>query len=116
MEQKAFVMLDELIEEGRGFRLPENRWWILVSAANLLWERDEKRARALFAEAVTIYTQFASQVDAGLDTFPEQLQWQLHNMRVQTVQLIAPRDPQLAGDFSSPRVALPRRKSKPRSE
>jgi hypothetical protein len=99
LEQKAYVMLDELIEERRGFRLPENRWWILLSAANLLWERDEKQARELFSEATIVYTQFASQIDSSPDTFPEQLLWQIQNMRVQTVQLIAPRDPQLASDF-----------------
>jgi ribosomal protein S20 len=99
LEQKALVMLDALIEECRGLRLPENRWWVLITAADLLWGRDEKRARTLYSEAISVYTQFASQIVEGSETGSENLRGQLQMMRSQTVQSLAPRDPQLASDF-----------------
>jgi hypothetical protein len=48
---KAFDLIEEVIIESRSLRLPENRVFIQTAAADLLWPRDEKEARALFAEA-----------------------------------------------------------------
>jgi hypothetical protein len=49
---KAFDLLEEVVTESRTLRLPENRVFIQAAAADLLWQRDEKGARALFAEAL----------------------------------------------------------------
>lgn len=50
-EKKAFLLLDQIVGEAGGLKLPENRIYIQMSAGDLLWDRDEQRARILFGEA-----------------------------------------------------------------
>lgn len=50
-EKKAFLLLDQVIGEAGGLKLPENRIYIQIAAGDLLWDRDEPRARGLFGEA-----------------------------------------------------------------
>jgi hypothetical protein len=50
-EKKAILLLDQIIGEAGGLKLPENRIYIQISAGDLLWDRDESRARVLFGEA-----------------------------------------------------------------
>lgn len=49
-ERKAAALLEEVVLEGRELRLAENRIRVLSTLADLLWPRDESRARALFRE------------------------------------------------------------------
>ncbi len=51
LETKAFELLDEVTNETVSLKLPENRSLVSSLAANLLWEKDEKRARQLFQNA-----------------------------------------------------------------
>jgi hypothetical protein len=51
LERKALVLLDETVEGAQVLKLAENRAALRVQAADLLWPRDEKRARALFRDA-----------------------------------------------------------------
>ena len=51
LERKALVLLDETLEGAQVLKLAENRAAVRVQAADLLWPRDEKRARALFRDA-----------------------------------------------------------------
>lgn len=51
LDKKALALLDGVIADAMTLRLPENRARIQIGAADLLWERDEGRARALFADA-----------------------------------------------------------------
>ncbi len=50
-ERKAFALLENLVDEVGMLRLPENRARIQINAAELLWQRDEGRARSLFSTA-----------------------------------------------------------------
>ena len=50
-EKKAVLLLDQVVAEAGGLKLPENRIYIQVSAGDVLWDRDEPRARVLFGEA-----------------------------------------------------------------
>jgi len=52
LERKTLVLVDEIAAGAWGLKLPENRSFVLVSAADLTWRHDEKRARALFWEAL----------------------------------------------------------------
>jgi hypothetical protein len=52
LERKTRELLNEVIGSAAGLKLPENRALVQASAADLLWPSDEKRARALFAEAL----------------------------------------------------------------
>jgi hypothetical protein len=50
-EKKAILLLDQIIGDAGALKLSENRIYIQVSAGDLLWDRDQSRARALFSEA-----------------------------------------------------------------
>src|SRR5262245_15205263 len=52
-EKKAILLLDQIVGEGAALKLPENRIYIQLSAADRLWDRDQPRARALFGEAAS---------------------------------------------------------------
>jgi hypothetical protein len=52
LERKTVGLLDEIASEAWGLKLPENRAFVQVTAADLLWTHDEKRARNLFWEAL----------------------------------------------------------------
>ena len=50
-EKKAFTLLDQVVSEASSLKLPENRIRIQISAADLLWDRQEARARTLYSQA-----------------------------------------------------------------
>ena len=55
-EKNAYRLLEQVIEEAQSLRLTENRVRIQISAADLLWDQNQGRARGLFmmaAEGVT---------------------------------------------------------------
>ena len=52
LENKALALIDDIVAEAASLRLAENRAYILTGAADLLWTRDEDRARALIREAM----------------------------------------------------------------
>lgn len=52
LERKTLGLLDEIVAGSWSLKLPENRAFVMTTAADLLWTRDEKRARNLFWEAL----------------------------------------------------------------
>jgi hypothetical protein len=52
LEKKTLALLNETTSGAWGLKLPENRIYIITSAAELLWPFDEKRARNLYWEAL----------------------------------------------------------------
>ena len=50
-EKKAFVILDQVVNEAQTLRLAENRVRVQIGAADMMWQRNEGRARSLFALA-----------------------------------------------------------------
>ncbi|MEK6299575.1 MAG: hypothetical protein AABO41_02545 [Acidobacteriota bacterium] len=50
-EKRAVLLLDQVVAEASTLKLSENRIYIMMSAGELLWGRDEPRARALFLQA-----------------------------------------------------------------
>lgn len=50
-EKKAFGLLEQVVDEAQMLRLPENRIRVQLGAADLLWQRNEGRARSLFSLA-----------------------------------------------------------------
>jgi hypothetical protein len=50
-EKKAFTLLEQVVEEAQMLKLPENRARVQIGAADMLWQRDQGRARSLFALA-----------------------------------------------------------------
>ena len=50
-EKNAFRLLDQVIDEAQALRLTENRVRVQITAADLLWDSNQGRARSLFAMA-----------------------------------------------------------------
>lgn len=98
LERKALELLDDVGGEAQGLKLAENRVRLQVAAADLLWARDEKRARDLFNAALSSVASTAAAI-APDDPRREQLVQETLNLRREIAQAIAQRDPQLALDF-----------------
>ena len=96
--KKALALIDEIVEETRAFKLPENRIRVEMTLTDLLWSRDEKRARSLFKEAAATLGELSLAIDSQ---GPDSLN-QAHipaQMRQEMLQIAARHDPKLALDF-----------------
>ncbi|HEV8588444.1 MAG TPA: hypothetical protein VGQ72_06185, partial [Pyrinomonadaceae bacterium] len=110
-------LLDEIISGAWGLKLPENRSFIQASAANLLWTRDEKRARNLFWEALNGLGLQTETVDDATTKDPkdpkskgapaktettekaQRQYFETYTARRNFLTMVARRDPQLALDM-----------------
>jgi len=50
-QKNAYRLLDQIIDETQSLRLPENRVRVQTTAADLLWDSNQARARSLFSMA-----------------------------------------------------------------
>ena len=92
LERKALALLDETLEGAVVLKLSENRAAVRVQAADLLWPRDEKRARALFRDAAADLA-VLKPGDAGRG---DRAYWAAMQLRTQLINTAAARDAQLA--------------------
>jgi hypothetical protein len=63
LESKAIALLEQVITEAQGLKLPENRIRVQIAAADMLWDRSAPRARGLFSDAAAILSQMMLDVD-----------------------------------------------------
>lgn len=91
LERKALVLLEETLQGVQLLKLAENRAAIRVQAADLLWARDEKRARTLFRDAAADLA-----TARGDSTGRDQAAWMLMQLRAQMLNTAASHDPQFA--------------------
>ncbi|HEX8335223.1 MAG TPA: hypothetical protein VF621_00755, partial [Pyrinomonadaceae bacterium] len=92
LERKALVLLDETLEGAQVLKLAENRAALRVQAGDLLWTRDEKRARALFRDAAADLAALKS----GDANRGDRTHWMATQLRSQMLYTVAARDGQLA--------------------
>lgn len=92
LERKTFMLLDEIIMSAPTLKLPENRALIQSGAADLLWTRDEKRARALFREALDNLREAAPLQSGQLSNEQRRASQMLHQQRKEVLQMVARRD------------------------
>ncbi len=98
LEKKAVALLGDLVDEAMSLRLVENRIYVLTTASELLWRRNEDRARALLREAINQF--MAMEQPAEPDDPRAMLAIQLRlELRTQLLQLLAARDSRMALDF-----------------
>jgi hypothetical protein len=103
---KAVELLKAVARESQQFALPENRIRAQTLAADLMWDEDEKAARAMFQNAlVELQNLFAAVADAGgiADEMKSTEQAELYGKRYALSELrreyvltLAPHDPQMA--------------------
>ncbi|HVF67475.1 MAG TPA: hypothetical protein VM914_07420 [Pyrinomonadaceae bacterium] len=103
LERKALALLDETLQGTQALKLAENRAALRAQAADLLWTRDEKRARSLYREAAADIAAAQSNSDSTGERG-----WMLANLRMQVLYAAASRDPQFALELM--------RESRPQSE
>jgi hypothetical protein len=114
LEKKALALLDEIVGEAMSLKLVENRIYALTTAADLFWKRNEDRARALLAEAVSQFMaierpfQPGAQSGAEPETQPGagteglramQAMGVRMELRTQLLQTLAARDSRMALNF-----------------
>jgi hypothetical protein len=114
LEKKALALLDEIVGEAMSLKLVENRIYALTTAADLFWKRNEDRARALLAEAVSQFmaierpfqpgAQPGAEPEAQPGAGPEGLRAMQAmgvrmELRTQLLQTLAARDSRMALDF-----------------
>ena len=106
LEKKTLALLNEIASAAWGLKLPENRLFIMASAADLLWTFDEKRARNLFWEALNSINSITPQVAANNESPSKaerekisQAHLTTFRMRQKLLLQIARRDSQLALDM-----------------
>src|SRR6266852_3764517 len=92
LERKATALLEQVVTEAQGMKLPENRVRVQITAADMLWDRSQARARGLFSDAATVLGQMALDADR---TDREEVQ-SLNQLRQELVLTAARHDSDLA--------------------
>jgi hypothetical protein len=94
-EKKAFELLESASEQAVNLHSPSNRIRASCAIADLIWSRDEKRARALFNAAVSLLATRIAETDFG-DVEGYQEISRLEQSRQELVTRIATHDAELA--------------------
>jgi hypothetical protein len=63
LEAKAVALLDQIVTEAQGLKLPENRIRVQIAAGDMLWDRSAARARGLLIDAGAIFSQMMIDAD-----------------------------------------------------
>src|SRR5687767_6551361 len=63
LEAKATALLEQIVSESQGLKLPENRIRVQIVAGDLLWDRSAARARTFFTDAASILANTMAQPD-----------------------------------------------------
>ena len=94
IEEQAYLVLEDVIASTHALKLPQNRGRLQIIAADLLWKRDESRARSLFLDAAANVVELEKQTNGSLDlVYDHQSPAQL---RQELVLTAARHDPALA--------------------
>src|ERR1043166_4428265 len=97
-QKKLLSLLDEIIQQTRSLKLPENRVRIQISLAGSLWPIDEKRARVLFKDAEQSFLEIRAALETG-DPELAQLVQTPNSLRQEIVGAEVNCDPKMAVDF-----------------
>lgn len=93
--EQAYLLLEDVVAGTQTLKLPENRSRLEITAADLLWKRDEVRARSLFLEAADNVVELKRQTGRSIDQTFEQHQ-SAAQLRQELVLTAAKHDPALA--------------------
>jgi hypothetical protein len=94
-EKKALDLIESLSDQVSNLHSPSNRMRAQCTVADLLWSRDEKRARSLFSSAVTQLAGRIAEIDYSDPEVYQDLN-RLSMSRQELVMRIAAHDPDLA--------------------
>lgn len=63
LEKKAIALLEQVVTDSQGLRLPENKIRVQIAAGDMLWDKNPARARGLLSDAGAILGQMMLDVD-----------------------------------------------------
>src|SRR5262252_9112022 len=63
LEKKATVLLEQVVTDSQGLRLPENKIRVQIAAGDMLWDKNPARARTLLSDAAAMLGQMMVDVD-----------------------------------------------------
>ncbi|MDQ3258864.1 MAG: hypothetical protein M3R15_34200, partial [Acidobacteriota bacterium] len=99
LEKQAVALLDEVATEAQTLKLVENRIRLQMMIVDLLWPRDEERARALFkqltAELAEMLTGASDMSDPNVHNSAQMVMQFRHEL----LNVMSKRDPKLALEF-----------------
>src|SRR3954453_6393232 len=120
LEKKTFALVNEIASAAWSLKLPENRVFILASAADLLWPSDEKRARTLYWDALNSINAVVPVTAAPGDTPSKaerekilQSYFEIFRLRQKLLLQVSLRDSQLALDMLRATRLVPPRELRP---
>ena len=122
LEKKTLALLNDVASSAYSLKLPENRIFVLTSAADLLWTFDAKRARNLYWEAINALGLIATSSRRTGETLSreerikaQQAYLSVYSLRRTVLRQVARRDPQLALEMLRATRQSPPKDSKPES-
>src|SRR5215467_12377553 len=63
LEKKAMALLEQVITDSQGLKLPENKIRVQIVAADMLWDKSPSRARGLLTDAGSMLGQLMLAAD-----------------------------------------------------
>ncbi|HEV2665755.1 MAG TPA: hypothetical protein VG324_12635 [Blastocatellia bacterium] len=97
-EKEALALIDEVVAEAMSLRLAENRVYVLTVMSDVLWARDEERARALVRKAMDqVVAHMREMKEKATEEDWERFDSRYHHYMVPN--LLAKRDAKLALEF-----------------
>jgi hypothetical protein len=97
-QKNAYRLLDQIIDEAQSLRLPENRVRVQTTAADLLWDSNQGRARSLFLMAAESVAELGRQQQNNTNRRPgpQSFERRAFQLRQDLVLTAARHDAQLA--------------------
>jgi hypothetical protein len=105
LEKKTVAFLNEVASSAWGLKTVENRAFVMVAAADLLWSYDQKRARGLYWDVLNILNSSPEirpakeQLDKAEHDKIVEAYFRIFSLREKVVRQVARRDAQLALDM-----------------
>ena len=63
LEKKALALLEQVVTESQGLKLPENKLRVQIAAADMLWDKNPARARGLLTDSGAMLGQLMVEVN-----------------------------------------------------
>src|SRR6266480_3615179 len=63
LEKKAVALLEQVVTDSQGLRLPENKIRVNIAAGDMLWDKNPARGRSLLTDAGAMLGQVMMEVD-----------------------------------------------------
>src|SRR5881394_1690465 len=67
LEKKALALLEQVVTDSQGLKLPENKLRVQIVAADMLWDKNAARARGLLTDSGAMLGQMMLEVNRDRD-------------------------------------------------